>query len=652
MHEAGRRLGAQDLGPRQRRHRARHIRLVEPGHAGDRGQLRALAEHGDRARHGRRVARQAREPQQHRARHRTRADRAHDGGMGGVGLHGVGLERVQQLADEQRVAAGGAVARLPERAVGLAAQPARDEVADGVLAQRAGPDVCGGRVVGDLGQQRRVGRRVAAAHAGGDQHGLTFEPAHEVGEEAQRRAVAPLQVVDLEQQRALGREVERQPVQAVQSGERRVAACRHAVAGGGEHDLRGGRGAGQRRRVGDHALEQLADDAERELALELARARVEHERAVGARAAAELGEQARLADPGRALDQHRAALPHRRLGEQRVQQRDLAVALDERRGRRDRRHPRRLRGLVAQQPLVEGDQRRAGRAAELLAQQDAHVLVDAQRLVDVAAHAQDLHQRGARGLAVGLSRDGGARGLLGFRPGGAAQSRADRRQRLERLGAQIGEPAAERVDPRRLEPRQQPPLGDLGRLARRIPRLLQRASLERPAGAPQLLRRDLPVDLRVVGQHERELRAALQHARAERLAQPGQRRREQRLVGRRRARARPQGLGELVAADRPVAVQREIGEQQPALTSAQRVFEPPSLELDLESTAYLYAGGFPHDHGGQSIRNSGDRAGPRARPEHLHAGGQRRLRGARGAGPVPDTPTSGPSERGGLGARR
>ena len=82
-----------------------------------------------------------------------------------------------------------------------------------------------------------------------------------------------------------------------------------------------------------------------------------------------------------------------------------------------------------------------------------------------------------------------------------------------------------------------------------------------------------------------QLGAALEHARPERLAQAAERRREQRLVGGRRALARPQRLGELVAADRAVAVQREVGEQQPALASAQRVFEPPSLELDDESTA-------------------------------------------------------------------
>ena len=100
--------------------------------------------------------------------------------------------------------------------------------------------------------------------------------------------------------------------------------------------------------------------------------------------------------------------------------------------------------VVAQELLVQGDERGAGRAAELLAQQHADVLVDAQRLVDVAARAQDLHQRGAGGLAERLRLHGGAGGLLGLGVRGAAElgagarpaSRAPRRagRRARRAG--------------------------------------------------------------------------------------------------------------------------------------------------------------------------------------------------------------------------
>ena len=84
VHEAGRRLRAQDLGAGERGHRARDLRLVEAGDAGDGGQVRALAQHRDGAGDGRGLAGEPGEPQQDGARDGARADRAHDVGVGGV----------------------------------------------------------------------------------------------------------------------------------------------------------------------------------------------------------------------------------------------------------------------------------------------------------------------------------------------------------------------------------------------------------------------------------------------------------------------------------------------------------------------------------------------------------------------------------------
>ena len=74
------------------------------------------------------------------------------------------------------------------------------------------------------------GGRSPVAHRGHDQHRHAVEPAGEVGEEAQRGGVAPLQVVDGEHQRAVGREVDRQPVQPVQDGEGRRPCRRRATS--------------------------------------------------------------------------------------------------------------------------------------------------------------------------------------------------------------------------------------------------------------------------------------------------------------------------------------------------------------------------------------------------------------------------------------
>ena len=139
--------------------------------------------------------------------------------------------------------------------------------------------VCG-RVVLDLSDQRGIGARVRAPQRRADQRGHVLEPPDEVGEEAQRGAVAPVQVVHGQQERPVGRHVRCQPVETVQRREGRIRGQPVALRVRGLEDR-----ACRRRRAGQPALaslavrerrlEQLAHDAERKLALELAATRGE-----------------------------------------------------------------------------------------------------------------------------------------------------------------------------------------------------------------------------------------------------------------------------------------------------------------------------------------------------------------------------------------
>jgi hypothetical protein len=81
--------------------------------------------------------------------------------------------------------------------------------------------------------------------------------------------------------------------------------------------------------IRERRLEELAHDAEGELALELAAARGEHAHVLHLGGRAQLGEQPALPDPGRTLDQREPAVAVRGVIERSAKRFKLAVALEE-----------------------------------------------------------------------------------------------------------------------------------------------------------------------------------------------------------------------------------------------------------------------------------------------------------------------------------
>ena len=130
------------------------------------------------------------------------------------------------------------------------------------------------------------------------------------------------------------REVGAQPVEAMEDRERDVQAQRRRVVGR--------RGAWQiedaRRRAGrrvqqlpplelgclrQRRLEELADDAESELALELGSPRAQHPHAARGRRVSHRSEHRRLPDPGRPFQHDEPATPGARLGQGGIDVREL-----------------------------------------------------------------------------------------------------------------------------------------------------------------------------------------------------------------------------------------------------------------------------------------------------------------------------------------
>jgi hypothetical protein len=325
--EPERLVGTQDLRLGQPIRGLGDPRLIEAGELGDDGQPGVLAQHRHGPRHLDRLVAHAGKAQQHGARYRPRPDLAHQVSVARVGRHPVGGQGRHQLAEQERVAARGLVAGGAEGGFGAASEPLAHEIAHALLRQRAGPQPLGGGVSDELSQQGGVGSRLAGAQGHGEQDRRALEAPGEVGEEAQRRAVAPVDVVDGQEQGPARGQVQGDPVEAVQSGERPVSPLPRV--GLPEHRAGAPRGALEDRLVLRRGgLEELAHHAEGEVALQIAAPGGQHaQRAFGR--AAQPGEQPALADSGRALDDEQAPVAAPGRLDEGVQGRQLVLALQQ-----------------------------------------------------------------------------------------------------------------------------------------------------------------------------------------------------------------------------------------------------------------------------------------------------------------------------------
>ena len=226
MHEPERRLRPQDLRGNQRARRVGNAALIEARERCGRGEARAVAEHRDRAGDRDRFGRQPSEPQQDRARHGPRPDLPDRMGVRRVWLDPFRAHRLEELSEQQRIAARRAVTGGAERALGSRAEAVADHLADRILAERRQADRHRRRVLRDLPDQPRLNVGFLHPRCRHDEHTEALEPSLEIREEPQRRMVRPVQIVDRDTQGALRREVCGQPEQPVQGTEAIVASRR------------------------------------------------------------------------------------------------------------------------------------------------------------------------------------------------------------------------------------------------------------------------------------------------------------------------------------------------------------------------------------------------------------------------------------------
>jgi hypothetical protein len=241
---------------------------------------------------------------------------------------------VHELTQEQRVAARFLLAGGAERIVRSGGERLAQESGGGLGAERRRADHRRQRVGDDLVDQARLFADLGRPEAHDDREGEALHSREQVCEPAQGGEVGPVQVVDREQERPAGREVRRQPVEAVKGRQRGIRAGLGDELLGVEERL------GQRRRAREQLgslfarkrceqrLEELPHDAEREGAFELRASGAEHLHAGAVTAGLGLRHQRGLADAGRAFDSHEQAARFAACDEA-LKGRELSVALEQ-----------------------------------------------------------------------------------------------------------------------------------------------------------------------------------------------------------------------------------------------------------------------------------------------------------------------------------
>ena len=259
----------------------------------------------------------AREGTGHRPGHGRRRDRYDASTRVGRERNVVGAKLTHELVQEERVAARGLLTRAREA---LVHRPEQLLHTFTVERQRLDPR----RRRPELLEWR--GRRVPGPNADQDGDWQRLEPAGQISKKPQRRLVRPPRVVDRQQHRQLVGEVDHEPVEAVEKPDRgRLDRLGNAE----QHGL------GQLRRTvqeslavrADHRLEALSRHAQRIVALELRPHGVQHAQAPLRRALARRPHQRGFPDTGGSLDEGEPARPVARAVEQRVDRRELVLAL-------------------------------------------------------------------------------------------------------------------------------------------------------------------------------------------------------------------------------------------------------------------------------------------------------------------------------------
>ena len=311
------------------------------GHPGERGRVPRLGglEDCERARQRRGLARQARKPRGHPARDGPRPERGDALRPRRVGRYALLRAGRRELLDEEWRPAGGLHRGGSERRCRDGAEPLGQDPGHRRLAERTRADDGGAGVALEDAEHGVALAGLARSQGEHEREGELVQARAQEGEEAQRRGVGPVGVVDEQQQRALRGQVRAEPVEAVEHGEARVRSGRRGTRVAARQPEQVGGMAARAleqalppRRAGlrERRLEQLPGHPEGELALALGAAGTQHPHPLRGGLGARRRQQRRLAHPGGALDEDERAGSRAGRAEGRREPPELVVALQRR----------------------------------------------------------------------------------------------------------------------------------------------------------------------------------------------------------------------------------------------------------------------------------------------------------------------------------
>jgi hypothetical protein len=321
MHKPQRTAPIQHVRPGKRIRGRTDLLMRKAAQRRDLPNLGVRVEHRHRVHYRPRNRREPPEPQRHRASHSLRPQPGHQLRRASIRCQPIGPQRVDQLAQQKRIAPGRPHTRRHQAPVGHVPEALRHQPPRRIEAERPQPHRPRPR---PRTQRRQQPGRLALPRLGRPRrhhhrNRQALQPGRQIVQEPQRQPVRPVRIIDEQLQPLPLGQIRRQPIQRMHDRKRRIGRRPTPI----RRRLDPDRHRSKRRRTSQqpaaliarrrahHPFEQLAHHAEAKPALQLLPTPPQHTHTVRPRPSPSRLQQARLADPSMSLDKHQRPRPGR-----------------------------------------------------------------------------------------------------------------------------------------------------------------------------------------------------------------------------------------------------------------------------------------------------------------------------------------------------